>query len=225
MPGYGEYHISDMSNEPLTFEWLIPSLIKFNATGTFKLDPASDPETAKMLAELGQNEFPFQLTFGWKYEGVSGNAQLDTFALNLAGLYGVDFGIGVSNMKLSEFATEAQMQAMMGSLMFTGMRLIITDAGGTNKAIKVFARESQISEEEARQLLKQQAIDTAAADPTDPTSAAIANAVAQFIQNPGRLAITALPAQPVPFMLLMMSSEDPAALAQMLNVKVEATPP
>jgi hypothetical protein len=225
MPGYGEYLITDMSNDPITFEWLIPSLIKFNAKGNFKVDPAADPETAKMLLDLGQSDFPFEMNFAWKYEGVSGNAQLDTFALNLAGLYGIDFGIGITGMKLSEFATEQQMQAMMGSLMFTGMRLIITDAGGTNKAVKVFARENQVTEEEARQLLKQQAIDMAASDPMDPTSAAIANAIAQFIQSPGKLAITAIPAQPVPFMLLMMASDDPAMLAQSLNIKVEATPP
>jgi hypothetical protein len=29
----------------------------------------------------------------------------------------------------------------------------------------------------------------------------------------------------VPFMLLMMASDDPAMLAQSLNIKVEATPP
>ena len=225
IPTVGEYLLSDVASEPVLFEWLIPSQLKFTAKGNFKVDASTDPATADLLKQLEQSDFPFDLTFAWKYEGLTGNAQLDTFAINMAGLYGIDFGIGLTGLKLSEFATEEQMNKMTGELMFTGLRLVITDAGGTKKAVKIFAQESQITEDQARESLKQQAIDMAASDPGDPTAAAVANAVAQFIQNPGKLSLTAIPAQPVPFMMLMIQSEDPATLSQTLNIKVEASPP
>lgn len=225
VPGYGEYLLSEVTNEPIKFEWLIPSDLRFAAKGVFKADPNADPMAADMLTQLGQTDFPFDMNLVWTYEGTNGDAKLETFGLKIAGLYGTDFGLSLSGMKLSEFATQEKMEAMMGGLLFSGFTLTVKDDGGTNKLIKIFAKENQMPEADARTLLQQQAIAMGTTEPQDPTMTAIANGIAKFIADPGTLTISAIPAQPVPLMLLMMQSGDPASVAQTLNVKVEATKP
>ncbi|MBI1238709.1 MAG: hypothetical protein GC199_05135 [Alphaproteobacteria bacterium] len=225
IPDVFSYKIDNYRIEPVGFTWLIPSDLRFSAVGTLTPNAELDPELKGFMESLNQESFPFEVALDWRYDADAATASLERYGMKFGGLYGFDVGFGLGSLGLEHFASAEDAMNLPGEVTITGAALKVIDNGGTEKVIALAAQDEGMTVEEAMAMARQQI--EALRDPEDPATIMLADALAAFLENPGTLAITASPPEPLPAMMFMMLMEgdDPAAAIDAVGLKIEALPP
>jgi len=104
----------------------------------------------------------------------------------------------------------------------TSFELRADDASLTDRALGFLAKQENATLEEARQVILQGLAEEKKRMRNKPFATRALDALASFVAKPSALTISAKPAKPVALLELMMASDDPLALAEMVKLEVKA---
>lgn len=216
------------TSEPGRFTWLIPSDIVVKLDGTLSVN-GQNPDMAEFVTMMGQSEFPLSMALDWKYDDAAGNASLKQLYTYLGGLYGLDIAFSFGGLELAKFDNPAFVDTMDQSVVLNSVTMKLIDDGGTAKSLNLFAQQSGITAEQAREMVKGQITMMTVMVPEQEGGKAlkpIADAISAFVENPGVLTIALLPPTPLSLQVLqqMENGGDPVQMIQQLGLTASAGP-
>lgn len=216
----------------------------FDATGRFFADLSfiDDPEQTAIIDALGYRQLNGSLTMAGSWQPESGRMTISPYNIKVdnAGTLGLAFDIGgytrefIASLRELQKRTaaaqgedsSAQAMAMMGlvqQLSFHGAEISFTDDSLTGKALEVAGARQGVSAGDTANMIKGTLPFVLAQLGSAELSNEITQAVSAFLDDPQNLRITAAPAQPVPFAMVMAAGMvSPLELVRTLGVSVTA---
>lgn len=190
-------------NQPaIPFDWLIPKSMELSAEGTFEPVPADQFAAGPDMRALFLDSAPASFTFGWKYDGDAGTAELTSYGFSLGGWGLVDFGGKVGGLKLADIMSLPERFAEL--LTFDGAFAKIDDDGGFDKGLALYLKEMgggegapAMTPEQVRDMMKMSIDGSMMMFQGAPAATAMADAIKSFIDKPGTLEMRAVPPSPL----------------------------
>lgn len=216
-----------------------------NATG-FKADlnGVTDPKTKDAIDKLKVQSLAGEMTMNGTWEIASGTVNVDEYALDLTDVGRLNFAFGFSGYTFDfirsmqetikaqaenpnkEQADQAASLAMLGlvqQLSFIDAEISFVDASITKRAIDYAASEQGMSSEQLSQTIKGMAPLMMASLNIPELQNAVSTAINAYVDDPKNFTITASPAKPVPFPMIMGAAMGaPNTLPGLLGVTVTA---
>ena len=216
-----------------------------NATG-FKADLSgvTDPKTKDAIDKLKVQQLSGEMTMSGSWEIAPGTMTIDEYALDLKDVGRLNMAFSFSGYTLNfiqsmqeavkaqaanpnkEQADQAAGLAMLGlmqQLSFVSAEVSFEDASITKRAIDYAAGEQGMTGEQLSQTIKGMVPLMMAQLNVPELQNAVSAAVNAYIDNPKNFTISAAPAKPVPFPMIMGAAMGaPNTIPQVLGVTVTA---
>lgn len=211
------------------------------------VDQIEDPKARAMFAELGYDKLrgDVKMDVGWELETGRLDMREYAFTFNDVGRLNITMSLSGYTPEFIQAMQQAQqaaasnpdakaaqqamgfaMMGMLQQLSFNGASVSFEDASLTEKALDFAGKQQGISGEQMAQALKGMLPLMLGRFGMPDLQAQISAAAAAFLDQPGSLSISALPAQPVAVPMIMGAAMgDPRTLVELLNVKVTANQP
>ena len=209
---------------------------------TAKPGATDDPKSKAVFAALGYEEVAGHFTIEGDWDPAEGRASLSRYDITVdgAGTFGISLEIGgytpdfirsLREMQASMMASPgtddpARGLAMMGlmqQLTFRSAQIRFNDDTLTEKLLDLFARQQGAKPRDVANQVKAMVPFMMMQLGDQQLTAQASAAVSTFLDNPGNLVISAQPASPVPFALLMAGAMSaPQSLPQTLGVAITA---
>ena len=209
------------------------------------LSAIGDARLTGFANALGYSELKGRMTGDGVYDFASGEVSIDDVTIDLDDVaalsvaykmtgYTPDFVTRMNELSLNAAATAqdgkaaqpdpAAMMKLLGELKLESAKVSLKDDSIVGRALKFQAAQMKTSPEQlaagAPMFVGMGMAQLGAPEFTQQVSAAIGS----FLQNPGTLTVSAVPAEPVPLLDVVGASQRaPKAVIDLLNVKVEAT--
>lgn len=218
--------------------------IALDIPGVPKFDPQGDPTPGEVMKSLGYEQIAGDLTFNALWDAETGTIDVREYALSLdeIGRFSMSFSLtgytlevieamaGVQKKALANPDEEASQKAMgmamlglMQQLDFVSASLSFEDDSLTERLLDYYGSQQSLSGEQMGQGLKVMIPLTAGQLGIPALQKQIAAAANTYLDNPGSLTLSAEPAEPLPFPMIMGAGMgDPRSLVDLLNVEVEA---
>jgi hypothetical protein len=195
----------------------IPSQAHLVAKLTTPIDPTDAPLQPLLAAGLDTAAIDFDLGAAWTE--ASGTFVLAPVTLELDSLLKASARVSFANVPRGVFSINPAQAARMAAQIEAGtIELTLRDLGGVDVAVAQYARTQNVSADDARRaIIENIKTGTAEAATTNPDVAALADALAHFVESPrGTLTLKLTPRGKVPAMqLVQVLKVDPlVALAQ-----------
>lgn len=217
----------------------------FDASGRFFADLSfiDDPAQAAIINAMGYRQLNGTVSVAGSWQPESGRMTMSPYDIKIdnAGTLGLAFDIGGYTpdfiASLREFQKQAaaagpgedntaQGLALLGlvqQLSFHGAEISFTDDSLTQKALELAGAQQGVSARDTANMVKGMLPFVLAEFGSPELSGEITQAVSAFLDNPQSLRITATPAQPVPFAMVMAAGMvSPQELVRTLGVSVTA---
>lgn len=218
----------------------------FDADGAFFADLSfiEDPAQAAIINALGYQQLNGSFAMAGSWQPEDGRMALSQYDIqvNDAGTLGLSFDIGgytrefVSSLRElnkqmaanpnPEGDASAQQLAVLGliqQLSFHSAEIAFTDDSLTGKALEVAGAQQGVSAQDAANLVKGMLPFVLGQLNAPELAGQITQAVSAFLDNPQKLRVTAKPAQPVPFaMVIAAGMVSPQDVLRTLGVTVSA---
>lgn len=230
-----ELDVPDDASRPMSFSGAAESI-------SADLTKVDDAEARAVLAELGYGEVAgyFEMNGSWSpSDGNLSLAQFD-FAVEEVGTIGFSLDLGgyttqfldavremQKNMAANQGGDNSQqglaMLGLMQQLSFVGASIDYADDSLTGRILEFVAKQQGTTPEQIANQAKA-VVPFAMAQLNDPDlTAAVTQAVTKFLDDPQNITVTAAPAAPVPFAVIMAGAMSaPQALPKQLGVTVTA---
>jgi hypothetical protein len=195
----------------------IPSQAHLVAKLTAPIDPTDAPLQPLLAAGLDTAAIAFDLGAAWTE--ASRSFVLAPVTLELDSLLKASARVSFANVPRGVFSINPAQAARMAAQIEAGtIELTLHDLGGVDVAVAQYARTQNVSADDARRaIIENIKTGTAEAATTNPDVAALADALAHFVESPrGTLTLKLTPRGKVPAMqLVQVLKVDPlVALAQ-----------
>jgi hypothetical protein len=185
-----------------------------------KLTTPIDPTDAPLLVAAGMNSAAIDFDFGAAWTEASHAFVLEPVSLELGRLSVANVPRGVFSINPVQ-ATNMAAQIEAGTL-----ELTLRDLGGVDVAVAQYARMQNVSADDARRaIIENIKAGTAEAATTNPDVAALADALAHFVESPrGTLTLKLTPRGKVPAMqLVQVLKVDPLTALAQFQVEASTT--
>lgn len=216
-----------------------------NASG-FKADLAGvpDPKSKEALEKLNMQTLAGELTISGSWEVVPGTFSIDEYSIDLKDVGRLNMAFSFSGYTLNfiksmqeaikaqaanpnkEQADQAAGLAMLGlmqQLTFNSAEISFDDAGVTKRGIAYAASEQGTTADQLSQMIKGMVPIMMAQLNVPELQNAVSEAVNTYVDDPKNFTISAEPAKPVPFPMIMGAAMGaPNTIPQVLGVKVTA---
>ena len=223
-------------DKPLGFTVDIPTM-------SADLTTIPDPQTQAVISELGYQQIQGLIKMEGAWNPTSGQMALSKYdmTVNDAGTLGMTFDLSgytpafIKSLQDLQKQLEAQpgggdqqaqgmaMLGLMQQLTFNTASVKFTDASLTNKVLAYVAKMQGQQPADVANMAKAMAPFAMAQLNNPELTAQVTAAVGAFLDNPKSLTISAKPAAPVPFAVLMAGGMgDPTTLPKTLGVSVSA---
>lgn len=219
MADKGQILLSELTSETSRVEQGLPTAGMAKITG-FALDKIADPEVKAALGSFGYERLSFDLDMAYDWKLASGEFTLGKFRLSGKDAGALDLSMVLQGLD-RETATSANPFLLMQGVMLDKFSLTYEDASLVDRAFKAAAAE-QGGDAEMMRVMALTVIDQQAMEMDDsPVAVEALKAVRAFVEKPKNLSLTLSPSEPVGYMDLM-DDEDPAAMARLLGLKIQA---
>ena len=184
---------------------------------------SADGQPFAQLAAAGITTATVDLDAGARWNEGTRLAVLSPFAIKLTNVGSIDVAATLGNVPASIFTADpiAFMSATV-AVEAGPIDIVVRDLGGLDIMVADLARQQNVSPDAARRTLVEAATQPAAAlAPTSPDLAALADAVAHFIEAPGgKLSVSITPKGRVPLLqVLAMAKDNPAAVLAQFRIQ------
>lgn len=208
------------------------------------LSQVEDPKSKDMIQKLGMQNVEGKVTMTGGWDLGTGLFSVDEYALDFTDIGRLDLSFAISGYTMDlinamrdaieasqanpnkEEANNALGMSMMGlmqQLTFNSAEISFADASLTKKALDVAGAEQGVSGEQMAQSLKGLAPLMIAQLNMPELQNQISQAISTYLDDPKSLTITAQPAKPVPFPMIMGAAMGaPNTIPQVLGVTVTA---
>lgn len=208
------------------------------------LSQVEDPKSRDMIQKLGLTTIDGKASMKGSWTLDTGLMTVDEYALDLTDIGRLDLSFAISGYTLEflnatreavetaqaspnkEEANNALGMSMMGlmqQLSFNSAKISFDDASLTKKVLDVVGAEQGVSGEQMAQSLKGMAPLMIAQLNMPELQNQISQAISTYLDDPKSLTITAAPASPVPFPMIMGAAMGaPNTIPQVLGVTVKA---
>ncbi|HEX2146135.1 MAG TPA: hypothetical protein VHG11_00590, partial [Pseudorhizobium sp.] len=210
------------------------------------LSTMQQPEQREAIQSLGLTSLDGRMTVSGSWQAEQGLVDIAEYTLDFADVgtlsmafsfsgYTMDFVKAVNELGetraegMSQENKDAAGLAMLGlmqRLTFNSAEISFQDAGITNRALDYAGKEQGVSGENMAQMLKAMTPIALAQYNMPKLQNMVTEAVNTYLDNPGNFTISAAPANPVPFPMIMGAAMGaPNTLPDVLGVTVEANKP
>lgn len=208
------------------------------------LSGAKDPKTKEAIDALQLNSLSGVFTMSGSWEVAPGTINVDQYAIDLENVGRLDMSFSISGYTLAflksmqdavnakeanpnkEQADQAFGLAMLGlmqQLTFNNAKISFDDAGITKRGIDYAAKEQNTTSEQLSQMIKGMAPLMVAQLNIPELQNAVSAAVNTYVDDPKNFTISAAPAKPVPFPMIMGAAMGaPNTIPSVLGVTVTA---
>ncbi|MDR6757430.1 hypothetical protein J2Y48_002726 [Mycoplana sp. BE70] len=208
------------------------------------LTQVEDAKSKETIEKLGMQSIDGKMTIKGSWELASGKLALDEYALDFNDVGRLDFSFAISGytmeflnaMRQAMEASQANpnkdeanaalgmsMMGLLQQLTFNSAAISFADASLTKKVLDVVGAEQGVSGEQMAQSLKGMVPLMIAQLNMPELQNQIAQAVNTYLDDPKSITISAAPANPVPFPMIMGAAMGaPNTIPQVLGVKVTA---
>lgn len=201
----------------------IPSQAHLVAKLTTPIEAADAP----LLAAAGMNTLAGDLDLGAAWTEASRSFVLTPVSLELGNLLKATATVSFANVPRGVFSINPVQTANMAAQIEAGtIELTLRDLGGVDLAIGQYARTQNLSPDDARRaVIESIRSSTAEAAATNPDVAALADALAHFVENPkGTLTLKLTPRGKVPAMqVIQVLKLDPLTALAQFQVEASTT--
>lgn len=223
-------------DQPMAFTVDIPTM-------SADLTAIPDPQTQAVITELGYQQIKGLVKMAGSWNPQSGQMALSQYdmTVNDAGTLGITFDLSGYTPEFIKSLQELQKQmaaqpaggdqsaqgmAMLGlmqQLTFNAAAVKFTDASLTNKVLEYVAKMQGQKPADIANMAKAMVPFGMAQLNNPELTTQVTNAVSAFLDSPKSLTVSAKPASPVPFAVLMAGGMgDPTTLPKTLGVSVSA---
>ncbi len=201
---------------------------------TVDLSTVDDADTRAMLAQLGYEQLSGRFDMGGSWSKADGRMELAQYDITVtgAGTLGLSLDLGgfteemaaaMAAMDPNDDAAGMAVLGMLQQLNLHGMDIAFADDGLTRKSIELIAAQQNMRPSDivnqAKAILPFMMAQAGLSD----LSGMVTDAVSTFLDNPQTLRVSAAPAQPIPFSMLMAGAmASPQQLAQQIGLEVAA---
>jgi hypothetical protein len=204
------------------------------------LSTAPDPKTKEAVEKLGLQTVEGTVSLKSSWEADKGTTKLDAFTLDFKDVGKLDIALAVSGLtldlvkqietvshQLNDPATKdgagLQMMGLMQQLTFDNARIRFDDASITKRALSYAGEQQGVSGEQLAQSLKAMVPLMVGQLNIPELQNAVTTAATAFLDDPKSFTISAAPAAPVAFPVIMGAAMGaPNTLPTVLGVKVTA---
>ncbi|MFH3479578.1 hypothetical protein [Xanthobacter variabilis] len=178
---------------------------------------AEDGEPFNTLAAAGLKRATFSMALGAAYDAGTQSISVGPADVEVKDAFRTGFSARLDNLPAAAFASEQAFTGALPGVNIGPISVTISDHGLANLVLQRLAdADGQGLEEYRAHLLDLLNEGIAAVAPGAPETAAVAEAIAQFIRDPKTLEITATPKGRVPF-LAFLNSDDPTEPLQLFS--------
>jgi hypothetical protein len=203
----------------------IPSQAHLAAKLTTPIDPADAP--LQPLVAAGINTAVIDFDFGAAWTEAPRTFVLAPVTLELGSLLKASARVSLANVPREVFSLNPAQAATIAAQIEAGtVELTLRDLGGVDVAVAQYARTQNVSVDDARRaIIETVRAGTAEAATTNPDVAALADALAQFVESPrGTLTLKLAPRGKVPAMqLIQVLKVDPLTALGQFQVEAATT--
>lgn len=209
---------------------------------TAKPSAIEDPKSKAVYAALGYNDVAGHMVVEGEWDPVSGRMSMSRYDITVdeLGTFGISLEIGgytpefVKSLREMQAAMMANpdgddssrglaMMGLMQQLTFNSARIHFHDDTLTNRVLELFAQQQGTKARDVANQAKAMVPFMMMQLGNQELTTQATTAASAFLDNPGTLAITAQPASPVPFALIMAGAmSSPQSLPQTLGVTITA---
>ena len=186
-----------------------------------------DGEFSRGLADAGMMTATIDAAAALRWREAGGVLVLQPVTVDVAGVGALELKAALAGVPRSALTLDATTSLMAMAAAEAGpVEFTVTDRGGVDLAVADVARTRNLSPDEARRTMTEDAIQPAAAlVPLAPDLSGLADAVAQFLEAPGgRLTVTVTPKGHVRLLpLVAIARDSPAAGLGQFRIEARVT--
>lgn len=223
--GIGTAVMPEVCMDAVPFVWLLPTHLNADIKGVFTAAPAGELIMPAYAAKYFDHPLDFALRIEASYDPDSGIAQFNHYAFRLAEFGSVDFKVAGGGLQLDTLMQLPTTYATVLSLVSGEVELV--DEGGIAKATEIAAamqneRSGEGGAVVTPETLKMQAVMgvnmMVGALGNTPEAAAMGEAMRNFLDKGGKLAVGVRPAKPMTSLdFAMLAGKSPAEMVKMLG--------
>lgn len=220
VPDSGKVSLASAMTEYTRFEQSLPAAGVSTFTGLAITD-IRDPEGKDAFQKLGYDSvsFDMEMRFDWKSD--TGSFALETFKISGKdmGTFSLSFVLGGLDY---DTAASGDAFALLDTLRIESLDVRYDDSSLFGRMIKAAAADQGGDAEAIRAMMLTMLDEQRRQVSKNPIAVDAIKGLKAFVEKPKNLSLTLRPHEPVGYEDLMDEDQDPAALARLLGVKIEA---